>query len=124
MSISLSGRARLRLVLVWPRRQTPRRALQRLQAEQRALDASRADRDAEILENVVAVDGLDLVERLSLDLFGEDGRGRLRDRAALATEAYIRDTVVGDAQRHAQLVTAQRIRVAVGVRRALEMTLV
>src|SRR6185503_13108725 len=120
----LSGRARLRLVLVWPRRQTPRSTLQRLQAEQRAFDSRWTDRDTEILKDVIAVDRFDLVERLALDLFGEDRSGRLRDRAALAVEAHVRDAVVLDAQGHAQLVAAQRVRVGVRVRRAFELPVI
>src|SRR5437763_13031354 len=80
-------------LLAWPLVEPPGAALQRFQAQERALQARRRERDAEVLKDVVAVDCLQLVERLPLHLVGEDrGRG-LRDRAALAAEAHVVDPV-------------------------------
>src|SRR3954471_8140863 len=101
---SVGARGTSCFAVAGPFRKSPRRALQRLEAEERALDACRADRDAQILEDVLAVDGADLGERLALDLLREDRGRRLRDRAPLPLEAYVLHDVVIDEQAHRDLV--------------------
>src|SRR5205823_4153363 len=102
-----------------PRRESPGRALQRLQPEERALDARRTDRYPEIREHVIAIDSLHLVERLAFYFFRKNGGGRLRNGAALTREMHVVDVAVIDLELHRHLVAAERVRVVVGVCRAL-----
>src|SRR3954471_1360757 len=60
--------------------------LEGLVAQHRALEPSGADVDPEQLEQVVGAEGADLVERLALDLVGEERRAGLADRAATTSE--------------------------------------
>src|SRR5881396_3374491 len=100
-----------------PLRKAPGGSLDRLQSQQRALGARRADRNAEVLEDMLSVDRLHLIEALALDLLGEDRRRRLRDRAAASLEAYVLHLVVLDEERHGDLVATEGIGVVVRVGR-------
>src|SRR3954451_23863166 len=92
-----------------------RGALEDLQRQQRALHPRRRDLDAEQVEDVLAVELEQLVDRHALDLVGGHRRRRLADRATVAGEAQILDAalVVG-AQLDAQLVAAERVGVLEG----------
>ena len=85
------------------------RVAQRLVAEHRALEAGGADLDAEQVEQVVGPEGLDLGERLALDLVGQEARARLADRAAAAGEPDPLDDAVADADLERDPVAAQRV---------------
>src|SRR5438045_449691 len=92
--------------------QPPGTAFQRFQAEQGALQARRGEGDPEVLDDVIAIDRLELVERLPAHLVGQDRGRRLRDRAALAAEAHVLDAIaLADLQEHRDLVPAERVRV-------------
>src|ERR1700704_3823937 len=102
-----AGSRRSRL-FAGPLVEAPGAAFQGLQAEQGAFEARRGQGDAEVREDVVAVERLELVEGLAPDLVGEDRGGGLRDRAALAAERDVVDPVVrADLQVHRDLVAAQ-----------------
>src|SRR4051812_43689819 len=87
-------------------------ALEHLERQQRALHARRRDVDPEQLEDERAVELQQVGDRHALDLVGRHRRRRLADRAAVAVEADVLDrAVAGDAEHHAQLIAAQRVRV-------------
>src|SRR4029079_1882634 len=98
----------------------PEGALRRLEREQRALHAGRADLDPEKLEHVVRRHARRLVERLALDLVGEERCRRLADRAAPAGEADRRDLAVAHPQLQRDPVATQGIRALLGGGRVLE----
>src|SRR6185436_12750292 len=85
------------------------RLLERVVAEHRALQAGRADVDAEEVEEVVGAEGLDVGDGLALDLVGQEARARLADRAAAAGEPDPLDDAVLDAELERDPVAAQRV---------------
>src|SRR5213594_1112571 len=72
--------------------------LEAIVAEHRALEPGRADLDAEQVEEVVGAQGGDVLERLALDLVGQQARARLADRAATTGEPDTFDDAVLDAE--------------------------
>src|SRR5258708_31196313 len=108
--------------LARPLVEAPGAAFERFQAQQRALDARRAERDAEVRDDMIAIEGLELVEGLPTHLIGEDRGRSLRDPAALAAEGDVLDLLaLPDPQEHRDLVTTERIRVVIAVRRIGEL---
>src|SRR5260221_6231333 len=102
--------------LARPLVEAPGTAFQGFQAQERALDARGAERDAEVRDDVIPVERLELVERLAADLVGEDRRRGLRDRAALTAECDVLDRLVRtDLEVHRDLVAAERVRVVIAV---------
>src|SRR6478672_9934064 len=85
------------------------RLLERVVAEHRALEPSRADVDAEEVEEVVGAEGLDVGDGLALDLVGQEARAGLADRAAAAGEPDALDDAVADPELERDPVAAQRV---------------
>ena len=83
--------------------------LEAVVAEHRALEAGRADVDAEQVEQVVGADGRDLGERLALDLVGQQDGAGLADGAAAAGEPDAVHDPVLDAEHQRDAVAAQRV---------------
>src|SRR5581483_2752839 len=80
------------------------------EGEEGALEAHGADGDAEHLDDLVAVDRLDLGEGLALDAGGEEARAGLRDGAAAAGELHVADLVlVVHVERETDLVAAEGV---------------
>src|SRR4051812_30205980 len=92
-----------------PARVAGDRAAQDLEVEQRALAPRRRDRDAEQVDQPLAVELGDLRDRHADVLLGGDRRRRLGDRAALPVEAQLGDLPALDADVDAHLVAAQRV---------------
>ena len=88
--------------------------LEAVVAEHRALEARRADVDAEEVEQVVGADGRDLVDGLALDLVGQEARAGLADGAAAAGERDAIHDAVLDAEHQRDPVAAQRVGALVG----------
>src|SRR5215212_2603406 len=99
----------LPLVPLGPARVARDGATDDLQVQQCALAPRRRDRDAEVLEHPVGVQGRRVVDRHPDQLLRGDRRGRLRDRAALAVPLQVGDLPVLDEDVHAQLVAAKRV---------------
>ena len=91
------------------RAQVAEDVLEAVVAEHRALQAGRADVDAEQVEQVVGADGRDLGQRLALDLVGQQRRAGLADRAAATGEPDPIDDAVVDAEHQRDPVAAQRV---------------
>src|SRR5690606_18620414 len=99
--------------------------LQHHQPQDRALNPHVTDGEAQPLEHVVLGQGLDLLQRLALDLVGQDGRGGLADGAALALEADVGDAVlVVQGHLDVDLVAAERVVVLVNDVRVLQPAVV
>ena len=96
------------------------RVLERVEREEGALQPSRADLDAEQVEQVLGSERLDLGDRLPLDLVGEERGARLADRAAAAGEGDLGDDPVADPEHQRDPVAAERVRPLVLVRGRLE----
>src|SRR6185503_18730102 len=92
------------------RLQLRKRAAKRVVREHRALQARRADVDSEEVEEVVRSEVGDLLERLALDLVGQQRRRGLADRAATAGGTHAFDDAVLDGQLEGDPVAAQGIR--------------
>src|SRR4051794_17872242 len=98
-----------RLRLGWRRIDVADGFLQRVEREHRALQAGRADVDPEEVEEIVGAEAGDVLERLALDLVGQERRARLADRTAAAGEADPLDDAITDAEHHRDPVTAQGV---------------
>ena len=85
------------------------RHAQRPEAEQRALEAHRRERDAELGEQVVLRQGGGIVDVEALGQLGQHRRGGLRDGAAAAVELDVGDLAVDDLQVDRELVAAERV---------------
>src|SRR5688572_3096352 len=85
------------------------RLLERVVAEHRALEASRADLDPEEVEEVVRAERRHVADRLALDLVGQEARARLADRTAAAREPDPLDDPVVDPELERDAVTAERV---------------
>src|SRR5690606_17300983 len=96
--------------------------LERLEREQRALDAHRVllQRDADQLQQILLGVALGLLHRHALDLVGEQRRRRLADRTPAAAEAHIRNYTIFDFQIYPNPVTAERVVLLVRDIRVLE----
>src|SRR6185312_3080650 len=82
---------------------------QRLVAEHRALEAGGTDLDAEQVQQVVGSEGLDVGERLALDLVGQEAGAGLADRAATTGEPDTFHDAITDADLEGDPVAAQRV---------------
>src|SRR5438105_7127897 len=99
---ALGERRALRLV---------QRDLQRRQAEHRALEAHRRERDPDLVEELVLVERRDLARGAARHHLREHRRRGLRDRAAAAGELHLVDrlAVVGERDVDRHLVAAERV---------------
>ena len=89
--------------------QVAEHVLEAVVAEHRALEAGRADVDAEQVEQVVRADGGHVVDRLALDLVGQQAGAGLADGAAAAGEGDAVHDPVLHAEHQRDPVPAQRV---------------
>src|SRR5256885_957696 len=80
-----------------------------LQAQQRTFAARGGDVDSELFDHPIRGQIAYVVHGHSDQFLRGDGRRRLRDRAAVAVEAEVRDLPVLDPNVHPQLVAAERV---------------
>src|SRR5262245_7570925 len=87
------------------------RDLEDAEAEDRALEPDRRQRNPYLLEQLVLRQGRDVGGLPALHHLGEHRRRRLRDRAAAALEADVVDrlAVLAEAHEDRDLVTAERV---------------
>src|SRR3954471_5702352 len=108
------------LLRQWRSLRAMQRDLEDAEAEDRALQPDRRQRDADLLEQIFLRQCRDLGRAAPLDHLCEHRGGRLRDRAAAALELHVVDRVAVVAERDVDgdLVAAQRVlplRARVGV---------
>ena len=100
---------------------SPRATREHVDRKQGALEPDGRERDAELLEHVLAAERAHLGDRLALDDVRDHRRGGLADRAAAAVEANVAHDAAVDVELDRELVAAERVHALGGDRRVVEM---